>query len=105
MHQEHEDNAVDEDLLAEVMQYLTITPPDGGNCHDELPTQKNGRQSAAKSGTKAAKGRVLSLDEFVTLTYPLLDLEKAAEIAQVIPSLLSRLALTQGADPIEVPNI
>ena len=69
-----EDEEIDEDLFATVMGYLTVEPAG----------QENSKSSAEKKhafGKSPASS--LSLDDFVTITFPLIDLEKQAEIAQV----------------------
>ena len=75
MELEEEDAAIDEDLFATVMGYLTIQP---SNAEIEKASPKKKTAAAGKR-----QGGSLSLDEFVSMTFPLIDLEKAAEIAQV----------------------
>ena len=75
MEVEEEGAEIDEDLFATVMGYLTIEP----NARNE------GKAAPKKEAGAASKmaGRSISLDDFVTTTFPLIDLEKQAEIAQV----------------------
>ena len=72
---EEEPAEVDEELFATVMGYLTIEP--------KAPDSK--RAASKKAGDTVGKsvGDSISLDDFVTITFPLIDLEKQAEIAQV----------------------
>ena len=67
---------IDVDLYAELMQHLTIAPAANNTSSKMQPG----------SSTSKSAGPQISLDEFVVLTYPLIDLEKQAEIAHASPS-------------------
>lgn len=92
LHQADGSGDFDEEHFAEIMQYLNL------DASEEHPASSKTRPSSVQNGSKQVpsqrmvanhqmSGQSLSLEDFVTLTFPLIDLEREAEIAQVILSI------------------
>lgn len=77
----------DEALYSTLMQCLTLneTEPQQSTGKKAKSTPKKSVAPAPQQGKcpLILAGKSLKLEDFVELTYPLLDLEKEAEIAQV----------------------